>query len=509
MLKQAFFHHQLHGDFMSIALSTPLEVPVPRTPIWERSAAEVSKWSTTLSRVVSIYSELPLTIYLKAARNEKPSDALNEARDLATSAQNKIVSLWSDFQEKLRDPNLSADDASALLENHLRALPADLATIHRTGFNQTSDDVATHINKLTKDFFSATFLSVRESFLGNDGILLLRFSRAGVDPSSKWTEESAIKWTSPLEVASCNILQSFLNGIIHVQEASVLDFDQESFIKGNFKEPLPKELGNSIKKNLNSVRSNFTTKSTEATSIMLAKKLPGANLADFITGTWESLTPEHKAHIFQGIGKIALADFIMGNVDRFTMFAPDFTGFDEFFASNIGNLMIHTSSSTEDLPILYAIDNGVNNRHLADGEDYTQYNTCFSTLLATSTWKKTLAEAIIASLKESCSPYSAYFEVKRSLMSKSNRELFDSKLQFFTQDLENDLVLEALTQGLTELESHLQLKFNTEEFQNTLENIKTKYASTDGAANPSTQLCNAVQTRIRLFLNRSIEAPHE
>ncbi len=492
---------------MSIDNSNPLGMPLntnTRPAIWTRSPEEVANWSSTLSRVTSIYCHLPLTIYHRETKEGlAPHKKTYPNQELAAAAHQRTLQEWDSAHTHLTDQTYSQDQLTPRLNEALAKLPKQ----YQADFSRIQGDTAMRINKLSKDFFSAMNLSIKESFLGNEGVLLLRHSRVGLDPITHWTEESVIKWTDPLEVASGDILRIFLHDI-YVQEASSLDFSQKSHIKSTSKEALPEELNRVIQSDLRSVRKNFTKKVAETNNIMLAERVPGADLADFVANRWGDLSLEHKMAIFKGIGKIALADLIMGNTDRFTAFKSDSEELinknhddedsedTECFAANIGNLMIRESNDSS--PILCAIDNGVQTENLLGGSEYQKYNQNLDTLLKTN-WIENVANAVQTSISNSFAEDSFYFDEKKlSIEEKARLALI---LPSFIQEVKSISAHEALLQGLREAKVSLDLTFKTEEFNNSLENIETRYAKPTGKPNQISKLCAAVKARIQIFTN--------
>lgn len=496
---------------MSIDNSRPLEQPsTSRTPIWNRSPEEVAKWSSTLSRVTSIYCQMPLTIYHKEDDAKiAPHKRSYPSLEVATEAHQKIVNDRNNFHEELTSQNYPQEQASSKLSEVLIGLPKELVHIYTKDFTEIQGDLAARISRLSKDFFSASSLSIKESFLGNDGVLLLRQTRSGLDNITKWTEESVLKWTNPLEAASGDILRVFLDDI-YVQQTSVLDFSQKSHIKNDSKDPISEELSRSIQKDLRSVRKNFSDKTAETNNIMLAERLAGTDLADFVSNRWSTLSEEHKAAIFQGIGKLTLADLIIGNTDRFTAFKSNSEGFittssgdedleDACFSANIGNLMIQEPNDAEKLPILCAIDNGIPPENLVGGDEYEQYNQSLKNLFKPD-WKEKTAIAIQTSIANSFSEGSFYLDQKK--LSPEKKIRLAPILLNFIQDLKSNTAQAALIQGLTDAEASLSLKFGTAEFNSSLETIKTRYAKPAQKKNQIIALDETVKNRIDLFLNK-------
>lgn len=457
---------------MNVALSPP-----SRVPIWDRSPEEIVHWSNTLSRIVSIRNVLDLP------------------------RTHGVVEEWTSFQKELSD-EVSEFEALAKLERRISTFPSELKKVYLTDFNQIFGCFSLRINRLVKDIFSAQNLSIGESLLGNDGVLLLRHIRGGIENYSEWIEKSVIKWTTPLECASCDILRIFLESVdeFHVHHTSILNFDHKIFINKDSIASFSENDSEIIQKNLNSIRSQFTSKETSSRSIMISERVNGNNLADFIISHWNDLSEMQKKAIFHGIGKLALVDFIMGNGDRFTMFDIDFIRFDRYFESNIGNFMIHIPNEDEEgKPILYPIDNAIQIDNLENGRDYNEYNQAFQNLINQTEWKTSLSDAIIESLHSSFKMNSFYFEGK-----DKNRADTEEKLNIFVRDLHDVKTQECVILGLSEMSDFLTTKFNDESFHSSLQNIQDKYNSIDDNKHSLTQLNHAVKARINLFLNRGL-----
>jgi len=408
----------------------------------------------------------------------------------------KATDAWISFYNEMTAEGVDDNEAFQKLNGYITPLPERLKITYRHDFHTLQGNIDRRINRLTKDVFSAVHLSVQESFRGNDGVLLLSHTRGGASTASAWVETSVIKWTNPLETASCEFLKLFLNGI-YVPKASIFDFDRKCMIREDRSLSMSNDFSDVIQRNLNSIRAEYSHKEMGKANIMISERVSGANLTDFIVNNyWETLSESQKGAIFQGIGQMALVDLVMGNRDRFLAFDMNFRGFDEYFEANIGNLMIQMSDKELASPHLHAIDNEVQIENIVDGEDYDGYNRGFQELLSNPDWTTTTSTAIIEALATSYKTSSTYFEE----VPKNNGEL-KVKLDHFVSILRKDESRELIEAGLLEMHASLSLKFQSEEFLLSLDSIRDKYAAEGEVDQPSINLYYAIKHRINLFLN--------
>lgn len=110
-----------------------------------------------------------------------------------------------------------------------------------------------------------------------------------------------------------------------------------------------------------------------ANHVMISERVPGQNLLHFIMGGYPTLTEDQRAKFFERLGRIALLDLVMGNVDRFIRIINEKDGsynLDNQSECNLGNLMVEYSQEKKYFRF-HAIDNElVLDKSLAAYEDF-------------------------------------------------------------------------------------------------------------------------------------------
>lgn len=112
----------------------------------------------------------------------------------------------------------------------------------------------------------------------------------------------------------------------------------------------------------------------EGKDIMLMERIRGANLFDFVKSKYEHLPRQHKEKLFTRLGRLALLDLFVGNNDRLikNVYNSINASYElEDIESNLGNIVIVWSESSQEPPALYAIDNGLD-PELIDSPDHRQ-----------------------------------------------------------------------------------------------------------------------------------------
>lgn len=98
--------------------------------------------------------------------------------------------------------------------------------------------------------------------------------------------------------------------------------------------------------------------------ILISKRIRGENLFDFACSKYAALRPEHKQKLFERMGRLAVLDLVLGNLDRLARIGFDEAGdsnyeFSVFEESNLGNLMIDLDENSQVPPYIFLIDNEV------------------------------------------------------------------------------------------------------------------------------------------------------
>ncbi len=469
-----------------------------RSPIWLKEPEDLANWSSKTSRMAALHQFLPLTIYRKEAKEFhalrfNPDRASRfswsyPSRESAALKQAEIASLVSDLYEE-----------RILQSLFLEQLPSNLSRVCEKRLSEETGTLDEKAALLAKDFFSAQFSSIQESFVGNDGVLLLHSVRAKNSEERAWAEDCVVKWTSNTEIASGDILKLIYTNV-RVPESSIINFATSAILGESF---APKSLGrfeSVIQDNLHFIRKIHTKKDLNATDIMISQLAPGANLGDFAANKWIELAenPQSKEKIYATLGEIFLSDFLLGNTDRLFGVAYPRRGesakatFDLFTPSNIGNLLIDYPSSERGSLTIYAIDNEAYVRNSTSGSDYPQYNDFVDSILGSPDWAELATDTIISSLSLSITDeFSPYFESKD--LSEEEREIEQEKFRPFLDDINTPETRQSLVLGLHAAKMRILTKVDSEEFTRKMGAITEKYDSAN--------LCGAVLERIKILQN--------
>ena len=129
---------------------------------------------------------------------------------------------------------------------------------------------------------------------------------------------------------------------------------------------------------------------------MIAERVSGENLFDFAQTRYTFLQDHQKEVVFKGIGKIAMLDLVLGNLDRLVQI---FTHQGAYclmdLEANLGNVMI---SLSENQPTIYAIDNGIERDLIEDSTMKDKYLHFLQNLFASDDWKEQVARNIVESI---------------------------------------------------------------------------------------------------------------
>ena len=280
------------------------------------------------------------------------------------------------------------------------------------------------------------------------------------------THSFVIKWTDSLEVA-CNF--------IYTTFAHCLDADCKSIDSHGFYIPqiagidfaaheyeLPngtfEHLSHSQELELHNIFLDITNRNapysnTENKQIMLSERITGDNLLDFAHLQYNDLFPKsisgtdeetfQKLKFFSRLGRIALLDMIIGNLDRFV---PLILDKDEYslpgndYAANLGNVMI--LKTQEDYKI-FLIDNGIYSSLVENKKNNENYNFFLETLFVKENFHFELAYIICISIQNLI-----------TLRIKENRKLKE-QFSLFLKDLV-EYGPEGLAFGISEMTAHIQ-----------------------------------------------------
>lgn len=138
--------------------------------------------------------------------------------------------------------------------------------------------------------------------------------------------------------------------------------------------------------------------------VMLSEKIPGQTLMDFSYTGYNHLTPQERGKFFERLGRLAVIDLLLGNLDRLAKPVVDESAASYFFdeeyplESNVGNVMV---VSKEEAPhfSLYAIDNEIA-EELINNPDLKQKYSAFliDTVKDLDSFAKVVAQSISSGL---------------------------------------------------------------------------------------------------------------
>jgi len=357
--------------------------PSPRIDITE----EVSTISTNLAHFCSIHdclnrngkteSQKPQIIDTasKAAERliqkgtaEKNQNCLN--RNGKTESQKpQIIDTASKAAERLIQKGTPEKNQKQLFEELKSLLPGFLdyyeQTHHTTDPNQLPSRDFWKV--LYKDLQAAKISSCSISAFGLNGpTLIVNLLRDNGQPPEKWVKRFVVKWSPQSEFESTIALRALLsitnNAFCRVPPACFLDLQKRQCIEMNGTvRALSDERFQKIESNFAKIRSYNNCSPSNSSSIMLSRKIQGANLHDFILNRYTMLSRSQKESFFEQLGFLSFIDAIVGNLDRLVQISTDFTGFTSSISapSNLGNVMVRMPKDENSNPIIYAIDNQI------------------------------------------------------------------------------------------------------------------------------------------------------
>ncbi len=470
----------------------------PKTWLLEPEA--LSLWSKKVRDMATLRECLPTNIYYKELEKQKINRYKRNQPPLTFASPEEASLVESRILHSVKMLTKKEISAETLIEE----LSKDRRIQDfKEYFNlELQDPTEERIARLAKTFFSARLSSIQESVLGNDGVIILESVRAKNCPAGSSRDSCVLKWASCHEIASGEIYKLLFTNI-SVPEASILDFEKNHLISSDLFSGKP--MGHheaEIKTNLDAIRSLYTSKTVISENIIISEKAKGANLGDFASSeAWPNLTPAEKETIYEGLAEILLADLITGNTDRlhdvnyYDKSSPP--TFDEYFAANIGNLLLQHIPEKSSCAIT-AIDNGIYINNILPGPAHDAYNLFLEATLSKSDWKEVCAEAIINSLIQSIDPRLSNYFASKNLTLEESAELVTDFEQFNT-DLRLEATKQSLIAGLAKAKQTILAKIDsTVELDTKISEIQTRYNETEN-------LCQVVKKRIEIFKNhRSI-----
>jgi len=311
------------------------------------------------------------------------------------------------------------------------------------------------LDRNLNDLTSLQRVPVRKSHRGNKGpTLLVHYPRYKKDTNNRI--QYVIKWTHWNEILCTRVygmLFSLLKNIaleegyyeIRVPKTVGLDFTTCVFENRDGQSSgFSKEESEALMKNYFKISTLYTSKEIDASQqIMLSDTVRGENLFDFIKSKYQYLSLEQKQNFYRSLAVIGMTDLIIGNLDRLTQVnfsLAEKTYQLEVLESNFGNVMISWVQNSNENPILYAIDNGIDDDVIAREEHREKYLVFLRGLLNTPEFEKIIAENMVESFQGTL----------RSQIDDEEGNVSELKkdLEIFTQDLKQ-IAFDNFAEGIT------------------------------------------------------------
>lgn len=263
------------------------------------------------------------------------------------------------------------------------------------------------IRKFAKDLLKITSHPVKKSDRGNKGPTLLVSY-----PSASSMRAYVLKFSHLNELISnrvyelfgrcLDLTKSFSPGFIVPCSArlSLGDNIHESPMRAVH--PLSEETSALMRSQLTEIASCVSYKRPKETNhILLSERVVGQNLIDFAYTKYNDLTSEQKDKFFERLGRIAVLDLLMGNLDRIAQVDRMGDGsyqLKDNLEVNLGNVMI---SQKEGYFQLYAIDNTLDQELIDDPEAKAAYLRFLNELFRQANPAKNIANNILQCFKNS------------------------------------------------------------------------------------------------------------
>ena len=393
----------------------------PITPFQERifgEPADVLRASNTLLRLVKLDNALP--------RRDRPM------------ILQQLSELWSKSQPSFAETKAALQEGLNVFKRPIKALHADeLASI------QTAEELNAFMLRCKRDAKSIPSSPAFASNLGLNGpTLLVSYLRPDETFRTTYHKKYVLKWTTWNEVCCHRIYSAFSHGFmdpdrIHtfaVPAAATIDLEYRIHEAVDGSHTLLPSVDPLHETFSEIVRGVCPSRSKDHQQIMFIKRIRGENLFDFAKTKYQHLSSEQKANLFTRLGRIAMLDLLMGNLDRCNQVqysAREQAYFLSDIESNLGNLMLQWSGSADESPLLYAIDNGIHPDLIEDVSKKEQYHRFLADHLRQPNMPELSAEqlsrSIINGISSLCEVDEEYYNVN------DHKALFKD----FIQDLES------------------------------------------------------------------------
>ncbi len=477
----------LHSLFLSP--SKRPAVPLGDKMVW-RGPDKVEKESGKLLRLQRLYKALP-------------SASEREDRSLCLGLLEKV---WSDAQNAHKE----AVDSSVVrgdIYKGLGQLGGRISGVYKSELEAAPDrEIGDCIRRFSKDAAAMGNSPMKKSVRGNKGpTFLVNYN------SPNGMRAYVLKWTNMNEIACGRIYSAFAECFtdedvccgFSVPPSSRVDLEDgiHETMLGEIN-PIRPAAAKRLQQNFLKLVETYDSEIEPSSSqVMIAEKIKGQNLLEFSFTKYIRLSPQQREKFFERLGRIAMLDLLMGNLDR--LIQVDFNKgeyfIDDALEVNLGNVMVVMDKDFH----LFAIDNGIEQNLIDSGEHIEKYNKFLAGLLAREDFCDVLTRNIIKcfynALRSQVDEVHHVDDEKMSGPEDGQRRRAQEQIrgllkEHIEQDLEK-IAPRAIHTGLAKMSSWLNKEIFQKAWVDSPQSERLhKYLA---AANP--MLLEALQSRIAVF----------
>src|SRR5581483_2002367 len=362
---------------------------------------------------------------------------------------------WSKSKETLATGSL--EKTKEYLSDRLQRL--DLRDLYGCKIEevQTAQKLEHLIQKFNVDVNSGLSNPLKKSTRGNkEQTFLVSFplqKKRGI----LQTQSYVMKWTQWNELSCTRIYQVFSRFLLQQGNSSsflvpnVCGFNLEANIHETgaaSRISMETQIQVELNKTLNQIAKIGAPKHPLPDKlVMLCERINGENLFDFAISKYAHLEPSQKVKLFTQLGRIALLDLIIGNLDRivqinFSTKEDSYTLLD--CEANFGNIMVEWTIDSGVEPAVFAIDNGIENVLVEDPARIAKYQGFLDALLSDPEMEAKLVENMLASFQHAIA-------TQADDLSVQNAKMLRGRLQEFSRDIET-FGKKCFAEGLQEME---------------------------------------------------------
>lgn len=388
------------------------------------SAPKVLKTTTTLMRLVRLDSSL------------SQRDRQGELDILARA--------WIAGQKAL---SITPEEAIKAIDCGLQKLKPRIKKCVESIYRSEQEDAKATgqldkcMRRFLKDAKSVLISPLVQSHRGLNGpTFLVSYPRLDKTFAHSKLANFVVKWTDWNEICSNLIYKNFSQcfsqnkpSTFLVPNASALDFDVRIHEMADGSHTiLTPEITEKLKQKFKQIADLSNPQRTpEDEQVMLSERINGENIIDFVQTKYQYLSQAQKEKLLNRLGRIAMLDVLMGNLDRFIQVHLSGGKYElDDFESNLGNLMVSWSGKSEEFPVIFAIDNGLAPRLIHDSNQKELYLSFLRELFVKPKMGELLSEYMLGSIKRALVNYPDDEETR-------DRKEIIERLKPFSQDLDS------------------------------------------------------------------------